>query len=71
MRIAGDLTGTPLLKSAVDGGAKAVRAFAEEAEFQPVAGSDARVLELAIVGGGVAGIRAAIEAKRLGLRKAR
>jgi NosR/NirI family nitrous oxide reductase transcriptional regulator len=67
VRIVGDLTGTPLLKFAVDGGTRAVRALAEELGVQKTAGSDAGVLDLAIVGGGVAGIAAAVEAKRHGL----
>jgi len=65
VRIVGDLTGIPLLKLSADGGAKAARAVAAE-----LAGStaDPDALDLAIVGGGVAGIAAALEAKALGLR---
>jgi len=66
VRIAGDLTGVPLLKLSADGGAKAARAIATELAGMPPAGPD--VLDLAIVGGGVAGIAAALEAKTLGLR---
>ena len=65
--VAGDLTGVPLLKLAADGGAKAARAAAEEiARERDSAGPG--VLDLAIVGGGVAGISAALEARKLGLR---
>ncbi len=65
VRIVGDLTGIPLLKLSADGGAKAARAVAAE-----LAGSadDPDSLDLAIVGGGVSGIAAALEAKALGLR---
>ena len=68
VRIVGDLTGVPLLKFSSDSGARAVRAILAEPEFarqRPPA--DAAVLDLAIVGGGVAGIAAAIEAKKSGL----
>ena len=65
VRIAGDLTGIPLLKFSADGGARAARAVAAELAGP---GEDPAVLDLAIVGGGVAGISAALEAKALGLR---
>ena len=65
VRIAGDLTGIPLLKLSADGGAKAARAIAAELAG---AAPDPAALDLAIVGGGVAGIAAALEAKALGLR---
>jgi thioredoxin reductase/polyferredoxin len=86
LRIVGDLTGIPLLKFAVDGGARAVRAIAREPEIAeiskarapegsgagsaagPGAGAEGEPLDLVIVGGGVSGISAAIEARRLGLR---
>ena len=65
----GDLSGIPLLKLAADGGARAVQAILAEPAF---AGERARagddVLDLAIVGGGIAGIAAALEAKKAGLR---
>lgn len=63
LRIAGDLTGIPLLKFAADSGVKAVRAFAAElATAKAAPGPD-----LAIIGGGVSGIAAAIEARRIGI----
>jgi thioredoxin reductase/Fe-S-cluster-containing hydrogenase component 2 len=66
VRIVGDLTGIPLLKFSSDSGARAVRALLSEPDFrQPSADSDAR--DVAIVGGGVSGIAAAIEAKKGGL----
>lgn len=61
--IVGDLTGLPLLKFAADSGARAVQKIAAQAPRG--SGSSA---ELVIVGGGVAGMAAAIEARRLGLR---
>ncbi len=69
LRIVGDLSGIPLLKLAADGGARAVQAILAESGFaeERARGGDA-VLDLAIVGGGVAGISAALEAKKAGLR---
>jgi NosR/NirI family nitrous oxide reductase transcriptional regulator len=66
LRVAGDLTGVPLLKLAIDSGVRAVRAFARELETER-AGELAR-LDLVIVGAGVAGIAAAVEARARGLR---
>jgi thioredoxin reductase/ferredoxin len=65
VRVVGDLTGIPLLKFAADTGARAVQAIAAEPGF--AAGRRPGVLDLAIVGGGVAGIAAALEARRTGL----
>src|SRR5687768_7952080 len=74
VRIAGDLTGIPLLKFSSDTGARAVRAILKEKDFlkpESVPQSGRRpeneVLDLAIIGAGVAGISAAIEAKKAGL----
>lgn len=66
VRVVGDLTGIPLLKFAADSGAKAVEAILQEPDFQPGAHGD--VLDLVIVGGGVSGLSAALEAKAKGLR---
>jgi NosR/NirI family transcriptional regulator, nitrous oxide reductase regulator len=70
VRIVGDLTGIPLLKFSSKTGADAVRAILREPDFaepnRPT--RNAEVLDLAIVGAGVAGISAAIEAKKAGLR---
>ncbi len=57
--VVGDLTGIPLLKFALDSGARVVQKIA------PSQGGD--VLDVAIVGGGVSGIAAAVEAKKRGL----
>lgn len=64
--VAGDLAGPPLLKFAADSGARAVRAIAAEPRFLRRAAAD-DVRDIAVVGGGVAGMAAALEAKRLGL----
>lgn len=63
IRISGDLTGVPLLKFSADTGARAVRAFLEEKDFQPGRDAEDEVLDLAIIGGGVSGIAAAKEAR--------
>jgi len=66
IRIAGDLLGIPLLKFAADSGARAVQAFiAEKAFIDKIQGSDN--LDLAIIGGGIAGLAAALEAQKAGL----
>lgn len=67
VRVVGDLTGVPLLKFSADTGAKAVQAILEESDFKPGAGKAAGIYDLAIVGAGVAGLSAAIEAKKAGL----
>ena len=64
VRIVGDLTGVPLLKFSSDSGARAVREIAAELGGEK-RGAD--VLDVAIIGAGVAGISAAIEARRAGL----
>ena len=64
--IAGDLTGIPLLKFALHSGANVARTIAQDPALRrPGAGEPA--LDLAIVGAGVAGMAAAVEAARLGL----
>jgi len=67
LRIAGDLTGVPLLKNALDTGARAVDAIAQELERE---GSTREVrgdvVDLAIIGAGVSGMAAALEAQRRG-----
>ena len=65
VRIVGDLSGIPLLKFSADTGARAVQAIVKEPNFKK-GGGDA--LDLAIVGGGVSGISAALEAKKAGLK---
>jgi len=70
VRVVGDLTGIPLLKFSADTGARAVHAILEEPDFakrRGVGGKDGDVLDIAIIGGGVAGISAAIEAEKSNL----
>lgn len=66
VRIVGDLTGIPLLKFSADSGAKAVQAILAESDFPSQRGTDG-VFDLVIIGGGVSGYAAAIEAKKAGL----
>ena len=66
IRIAGDLTGVPLLKFALDTGVRAIRAFAADPALRR-GEAPADAVDVAILGGGVAGFAAALEARRLGL----
>ena len=66
VRIVGDLTGIPLLKFAAHSGARAVHALLRDPDFQAERGREG-VLDLAIIGGGVSGFSAAVEAERAGL----
>lgn len=65
VRVVGDLTGVPLLKFSADTGARAVQAILKEGDFQK--GKSGVDFDLVIVGGGVSGLSAAIEAKAAGL----
>ncbi|MEP6822442.1 MAG: NAD(P)-binding domain-containing protein [Chthoniobacterales bacterium] len=69
VRIVGDLTGIPLLKFSSHTGAEAVRAILREPDFRKgeTGARQAESFDLAIVGAGVAGISAAIEARKAGL----
>ena len=67
VRVVGDLTGVPLLKFSADTGAKAVAGILAESDFKLGAGKDTNVTDLVIVGAGVSGMSAAIEAKKAGL----
>ena len=66
VRIVGDLTGIPLLKFSSATGSGAVRAILAEPDFRKGGGND-ETYDLAIIGGGVSGVSAAIEAHRAGL----
>jgi thioredoxin reductase/ferredoxin len=76
--VTGDLTGIPLLKLAVDSGARAVQTIVADAAFQKQRGGgphgggpragNVDTLDLVIVGAGVSGIAAALEARKHGLR---
>lgn len=69
--VVGDIKGIPLLKFSSDTGARAVQTILAQPAFQgrdPGIRPDGRdVLDLVIVGAGVAGMAAALEAKRNGL----
>jgi thioredoxin reductase/Fe-S-cluster-containing hydrogenase component 2 len=66
VRIIGDLAGVPLLKPSAASGAAAIKLILAEKGFK--ASSDPDVIDVAIAGAGVAGIAAAIEAQRAGIR---
>lgn len=66
--VVGDLTGVPLLKFSADTGARAVQTIAGDPAFQKRDQRDAEVFDVAIVGGGVSGFAAALEARKAGLR---
>src|SRR5690606_31221721 len=68
--IVGDLARVPLLKFSADTGAKAVRRIAADRslERERRKAKDPDLLDVAIIGGGVAGYSAALEARKLGLR---
>lgn len=65
--VVGDLTGVPLLKLSADSGARVVQAIAGDASFRAARGRAAGVRDLVVVGAGVSGMAAALEARRLGL----
>jgi len=66
VRIIGELAGTTLLKASAASGADAVALILAEKGF--TRSTNPELLDVAIVGGGIAGISAAIEARRAGLR---
>ena len=68
VRIVGDLTGIPLLKFSSKTGAEAVHAILAEPDFRKAEDGTRQdeILDLAIVGGGVSGVSAAIEAEKSG-----
>src|SRR5690242_3199283 len=69
VRIVGDLTGIPLLKFSSKTGAEAVRAILGEPGFKNLSSASTassqfnELIDLAIIGGGVSGVSAAIEAR--------
>ncbi len=66
--VVGDLTGIPLLKFSAHTGANAVKQIQADAAFHAERQSKpAGVVDLAIIGGGVSGMSAALEAKKLRL----
>ncbi len=66
--VAGDLRGIPLLKFAADSGARVVRTIAGDPDFARRRGRASATADIIIVGAGVAGVSAALEAKRLSLK---
>jgi NosR/NirI family nitrous oxide reductase transcriptional regulator len=65
--VVGDLTGVPLLKFSADSGARAVRGILADPSFQGRK-AEAGTFDLVVVGAGVSGMAAALEARRAGLR---
>jgi thioredoxin reductase/ferredoxin len=63
IRVVGDLTGIPLLKFSSDTGAKAIQAILAEPDFKSAKSTEPELIDVAIVGAGVSGIAAAMEAK--------
>lgn len=61
--LAGDLTGLPLIRNAINQGAHAARAIAKELGKERGRGRDPTIADLVVVGAGPAGISAALEAK--------
>lgn len=69
--VVGDLTGVPLLKYAAESGAAAVRTIAADLDARQArsgAAASTDVVDVAILGAGVAGASAALEARARGLR---
>ncbi len=66
--VIGDLTGIPLLKLAAEGGKKIIDTLDADAQFQSQRKTMAADYDIVIVGGGVSGISAAIEAMQRGYR---
>ncbi|MFQ5701860.1 MAG: FAD-binding protein, partial [Acidobacteriota bacterium] len=69
--ITGDLTGVPLLKFSSDSGARAVRTILADSRFRARANAagapGGSPLDLVIIGAGVSGMAAALEARKAGL----
>jgi thioredoxin reductase/NAD-dependent dihydropyrimidine dehydrogenase PreA subunit len=66
--VTGDLTGVPLLKFALQSGARTVAAIDSEPEFRRQRREGAEdVVDVAIIGAGVSGCAAAVEASKRGL----
>jgi thioredoxin reductase/ferredoxin len=65
--VTGDLTGIPLLKFALDSGVRAVRAIAADPSLRTGGAEVPDLLDLVVIGAGVSGLAAAIEARRRGL----
>ncbi|MEM8867927.1 MAG: NAD(P)-binding domain-containing protein [Verrucomicrobiota bacterium] len=69
LRVVGDLSGVPLLKFSSETGAQAVRAILAESSFPGERSAKAEnVYDVVIIGAGVSGISAAMEARQSGLK---
>ncbi|MEE2886447.1 MAG: NAD(P)-binding domain-containing protein [Planctomycetota bacterium] len=67
--VVGDLLGISLLKLSADSGARAIQGMLADPQFQKQASSaDPRVCDVLIVGAGISGMAAALEADKAGLR---
>ena len=66
--VVGDLTGVPLLKFSVDSGARAARHIAADQSTANATLQAEQALDLIIIGAGISGMAAALEAKRLNLK---
>jgi thioredoxin reductase len=68
--VAGDLTGLPLIRNAINQGARAARAAAASLRAEPArsAGDPPELLDLVVVGSGPAGLAASLAAAEAGLR---
>ena len=69
VHVVGDLTGIPLLKFSTDSGARAVQTIAADPAFarRGSGGGALAPLDIVIIGGGVSGMSAALEARKLSL----
>ncbi len=65
--ITGDLTGIPLLKFAADSGTRVIRTLLRDPAFLNRRGGNPDLPDVVIVGAGVSGMAAALEARKLGL----
>src|SRR3954471_7809016 len=65
--VTGELLGVPLLKFALDSGARGAARIAADPGTRARRGDAPDVLDLAIVGAGVSGMAAALEGRRVGL----
>ena len=69
VRVVGDLSGVPLLKFSSETGARAIHAILTESDYQQQRSkAEQEVYDVAIIGGGISGYSAAIDAKKAGLR---
>lgn len=68
IRVIGDLSGIPLLKFSSETGSRAIHSILAEPNFSEQRNNSAsEVYDVAIIGGGVSGYSAALEAKKAGL----